>query len=209
MVAAFTKPEEALAPATARVRREFGVMPVVLVELSHHPLAFPHAGLWRSFAETDPDDLAQIESIANRYGGLTAAAASTAGEPVHLWVDLIETLRTLSAAWTATGKRAEPQTYARVRWRARQLLAAIVEAPTARFTVVDDDVALVPADMRTLWTLEAIHDAQRGEAMARCRHCQSWFSLAGLRVDTGFCRSAHRSAYHQKRLAPAFWAEAT
>ncbi len=172
----------------------------------------PGPGVWRSFAETDPADLPHIEAIARQFGSVTTAGLIPWREPLEAWQRLIEDLRQLGQGWTAAGAIAAPPAVAQARLDARQIQHRVLAAHQAsggRFDIdLDGSWFLVCTELAQWWRLAAIGDLQRGTALRRCRHCHSWFSLAGLRADAGFCSPAHRSAfYQQRRPSAAFWAD--
>jgi hypothetical protein len=172
---------------------------------------FPIAGAWRSFAESDPEDVGQIEAIARRFGGLTRDAGTDAGEWLLGWTQLLSDLRYLHSAWTDTGALDTPLTVSAARTAAnqiQQLVLAEHQRTGGGFEVDGTEWALRCQNMAQWWRMTAIKDARLGAPMRRCRHCGTWFSLTGLRSDAGFCLPAHRSAFYQKRPpASRFWAE--
>jgi hypothetical protein len=179
---------------------------------SETAVVFPIAGTWRNLAESNWTDDAQLDAVARRFGPLTEAGSTDTGEPVLLWERLIDDLKELSHAWTDTGEIADRSAVARARIAGKRIQDRLLhEHYTAggRFEVgAGGRWALVCLGMGQWWRLSAISDLHRGDAMRRCRHCGTWFSLTGLRADAGFCSSAHRSAFHQKRSpASQFWAE--
>jgi hypothetical protein len=184
---------------------------------SEIPVTFPAPGGWLNLALTvwaDNEELEhKLSGIAIRFGPLTEAGNTAAGEPVRLWLQLIDELKELSQAWDLnTGALADPIGTARARTAGKQIQERLLREHQANgggFEVgAGGQWFLCCQNMGQWWRLSAIGDLYGGHAMRRCRHCRVWFSLAGLRADAGFCSPAHRSAFHQHRPPPSFiWAE--
>lgn len=178
---------------------------------SERRLSFPVGGVWRSFSESDSTDITQVQAVARRFGGLTAAAATKPGERLWLWNQLISDLSYLSLAWTETGAVADPVAVSNARMAGNQMLGVILSEhhrAGGEFVINAGAWTMRCISMAHWWRLTAIVDVRQGDPMRRCRHCRTWFSLTGLRADAGFCSSSHRSAFYQKRPpASRFWAE--
>lgn len=170
----------------------------------------PHAGCWRSLAETTTED--QILGVARRYGPLTGEAWEGPGEPLHLWHRLIEKLRLLAQAWNEDGELRDTTWLAKARSVAVRLHGETLAAHSARgglFVPSGFTVNMLCLDLMTYWQRDAIADVAMTAGHRRCRHCNAWMSTRERRSDAGFCTPAHRAAFHQKRVPKSdFWAEA-
>jgi len=175
------------------------------------PVRLPGYGTWRSFAESDPNDVRQIEAIAKRFGGLTEDAFTQPGESLQIWHELVEDLRILALAWTQTGALDSGSPVSRARSFGLQIERQLLDEhhrTGGRFVLAGEEWALVCQNMAQWWRVVALEELRRGSPMRRCRHCATWFSLGGVRADAGFCQPAHRSAFYQKRPPfSRFWAE--
>jgi hypothetical protein len=179
---------------------------------SDRAIRFPRPGSWRSLAETDPTDPQQIEAVATKFGPLTVPGATAEGELLAVWEQVIGALQPLAAAWTADGDAQLSALVGPARLAAHKLQARILldhQTAGGQFSVhAGGEWALNCLDMAAWWQLSAIRAVFDLAPMRRCRYCDGWFSLTGLRSDAGFCSPTHRSAFHQKRKSSAFWAEA-
>jgi hypothetical protein len=201
----------AMRPAAVRIRNS-----KLWSAPSEVPAVFPPTGAWLNLARTEWADKKDLErklaGVAVRFGPLTQAGNTPAGEPVRLWLQLIDELKELGRAWTDTGALADPLTVGRARATGTGIQERLLiehQADGGRFEVSAGGLWVLRCqNMGQWWRLSAITDLHGGHAMRRCRYCNHWFSLAGLRADAGFCSVAHRSAFHQNRPPPAHsWAE--
>jgi hypothetical protein len=177
------------------------------------PVKPPIAGAWMNFAGVDPDDLDEIERIGRRFGGLTPHARLDDGEDLAVWWTLITDLKTLAGAWTAEGAAADPVALGAAELAGYELQTAICNEHLdrgGRFRPwPDGGWGLLCTELAQWWRLVAIADVRALQPMKRCRYCGTWFSTADGRSDRGFCSSAHRSGFNQRRQ-PArslYWSE--
>jgi hypothetical protein len=171
-------------------------------------IKFPPSGAWRNWADTDPDDAAQITAVAQRFGSLTPEGGGSAGESLAVWHELIADMRQLAAGWTADGE-VNPAAIGGAAIAAHGMHERISEGMASRPYPNTGQNGLVCTSMLQFWRLGAIKCAYAGLPLRRCRHCNAWFWPIGEgRSDRTFCSTRHRSAFHQQRPPRSqFWAE--